>query len=868
MTTPANILAAEPKIYFDVTYSHVPDAMKQANQWLAFRVTWNTQTEHFDKTPLNSSGQVENNHQGGESFATMLEYVKRNPNTVLGFFVRPPFIGIDLDGCVNLETGDVEKWACEIIYDVKSYQELSPSGKGIRIFGLGTKPGKKSHIGSVEIYTDARGLTVTGYPIPTSGELCNVDVTNTYNKMVNREYVFSEPAHERAVNERASSGFASQIHYAGKAITNLLTLLSTGDFTPNAKPFRVTDKYDNWVEYPSQSEAIGALLVCLAVKFDCDEEEMEQGYLDSHLSDIPKWANEKWERRSDEEIESAINHVRKPQVPARELAASVAVDSPEDIKATSLLIFGTAREVELATSLGYNALVASEFKPPLDSRFNRVALLGKSTDERFSDVWFSIPNADLGAIYSGMPREFAWNLASVPVPDAAAFLEKLCNPLGGLAKMSFHNKRMKTVQVPADSRIDVKDNGEVAEMAESEIVSEMPQSALASTRLGDIYADLFEPNDWPLDLALPALVTAASVLVPRFIDPPDSTIIRGDDNVVSLYTALIGKIGGGKSQIIEWAAKSLNIFNLPISKHYAESKWGSAEQMFRFIKARQSRFDNAVLLNPDELAHLFAKAGIPNASFATNLTSAFYRRRQNITIAKGVELNFDLALSLIGGIVDDEFGTVLNSATIGGLYDRMLFGETVPGFGWAHRDYPWRCTNEPLDPLPVAVSSDGSVTEVEKAWRKKDSGLGRIVEVCIRIAKIYASMDGRSVITGKDLEALRGLAMRQRTIRTLRQPNPGLVPDAIFSNAAEAWLKSHTKGEWITVSALKQGVHGYEMKLGPNVAERALQAMARGDRIDFWVPKDRDGKDLPLPDGYFGSRPRRGLLRLRAQRTA
>ena len=186
----------------------------------------------------------------------------------------------------------------------------------------------------------------------------------------------------------------------------------------------------------------------------------------------------------------------------------------------------------------------------------------------------------------------------------------------------------------------------------------------------------------------------------------------------------------------------------------------------------------------------------------------------------------------------------------------------APGFQWTHRDFPRKLSNEPLDPLPVAVSSDGSVTEVERAWRKKDSGLGRIVEVCIRIAKIYASMDGRPVITGKDLEALQGLAMRQKTIRTLRQPNPGMVPDAIFSNAVEAWLKVHSKGEWVTVSALKNGVHGYEMKLGSGVAERALLSMSRSDRIDLWPPTARDGSPMPLPDGYIGRRPRRGLVRL------
>jgi len=413
------------------------------------------------------------------------------------------------------------------------------------------------------------------------------------------------------------------------------------------------------------------------------------------------------------------------------------------------------------------------------------------------------------------------------------------------------------------ARIIVTDNSERTEPVEMEMVSEMPQSALASTRLGDIYADLFQPNDFPLDLALPALVTAASVLVPPFVDPPDSTIIRGDENVVSLYTALIAKAGGGKSQVTEWAAKSLNIFNVPLSQHYFEEKWGSAEQMFKRLAKLQNRFSNGVLLNPDELAHLFAKAGIPNASFATHLTTAFYRRRHNLTIAKGVELSFNFAMSLIGGIVDDEFGTVLNSATIGGLYDRMLFAEAAPGFHWVYRDYPCPVSNMPLDPAPVAVSAHGSVSEVEKAWRKEDSGLGRIVEVCIRVAKIYASMDGRSVITGTDLEALKGFAMRQKTIRTLRQPNAGVTPDAIFANGVIAWLRSHTKGEWVLISVLKDGVHCYEMKLGPNVAERCLQSMARGDQIDLWFPKvGQDGNRAPLPEGYNGAYPRLGLVRL------
>lgn len=89
-----------------------------------------------------------------------------------------------------------------------------------------------------------------------------------------------------------------------------------------------------------------------------------------------------------------------------------------------------------------------------------------------------------------------------------------------------------------------------------------------------------------------------------------------------------------------------------------------------------------------------------------------------------------------------------------------------------------------------------------------------------------------------------------------------MVPDAIFANAVMGWLRAHTRGEWVTIAKLKTGVHCYEMKLGPNVAERCLQAMARADRIEIWLPKDRPGNDVPLPSGYAGARPRLGLVRL------
>src|SRR5262249_10821227 len=78
-------------------------------------------------------------------------------------------IGIDLDHCVNPETGEIAPWAQDIIVRFASYAELSPSGTGIRIFIWARRmPGGRGgrRAGPVEVYQRERYLTVTGLRAP------------------------------------------------------------------------------------------------------------------------------------------------------------------------------------------------------------------------------------------------------------------------------------------------------------------------------------------------------------------------------------------------------------------------------------------------------------------------------------------------------------------------------------------------------------------------------------------------------------------------------------------------------------------------------------------------------------------------------
>ena len=394
---------------------------------------------------------------------------------------------------------------------------------------------------------------------------------------------------------------------------------------------------------------------------------------------------------------------------------------------------------------------------------------------------------------------------------------------------------------------------------------EMPTTALASTRLQDIYSAIFQPHGWTLDFAVPALVTAASVLVPRFV-APEENVIQGDDNMVNLYTALIGEVHCGKSQAMEWAAKAMGIYKKDVGPHYFDVNAGSAEQLIDGLWKRQNNpIHNSVLIIQDEYSHLFSKALIPNASFGSFLTKTFYRKHQIYTRPRGKEAVLNLSMSMIGGIVEDDFDSVFNASSLGGCYDRFLFGYAPRTWKWSYRPYPLPVMDTPAPTFgdfgwtPVPVTLDGSVFEVAKDWNRKDQNLGRIVEICTRIATIYASMDGRELVTGKDLEDLWDLAQYQLDLRKQFQPNAGINPDAQFANAAVRWIEKYAQ-DWTPVWELKKGVHSHEMKLGPNVAERALYALARGGRIQLWMNTGDLAKN-PLPLDYAGVVPRVGLVR-------
>jgi hypothetical protein len=81
-----------------------------------------------------------------------------------------------------------------------------------------------------------------------------------------------------------------------------------------------------------------------------------------------------------------------------------------------------------------------------------------------------------------------------------------------------------------------------------------------------------------------------------------------------------------------------------------------------------------VLLWPDELSHLLGKSHIENVSFPSVLNTLLDDDSQVLTIRDGKKVVFDARLSILGGIVEENFEDSFGASTTTGLFDRFLFG--------------------------------------------------------------------------------------------------------------------------------------------------------------------------------------------------
>lgn len=237
----------------------------------------------------------------------------------------------------------------------------------------------------------------------------------------------------------------------------------------------------------------------------------------------------------------------------------------------------------------------------------------------------------------------------------------------------------------------------VAPVVNTGIPGDMPEAVLEG-RLGEICQKrLLNGQRFPIAYAWPALIAAAGTMVP--ITPRIPCVITANDPMTNFFTGLIGPVHSGKSQAINWAN---GVIGLP-REIYSEVRAGSSEALLRKLNRMQEKnvLKNSIFIDLDEWKHLFDKAGIEHASFTSFLQTAFYKRKQNVVLGRGVEIDLDCAMTLIGGIVQDAFEDCFGAKSMGGLHDRFTFGLCPEGYNFLYR--PFEGLPEETNPIAVQI---------------------------------------------------------------------------------------------------------------------------------------------------------------------
>lgn len=143
------------------------DFLRQFPHWVAWQYEPDDKGEmtKVPKNPKTGGNAMSNNPMTWGSYDQASAAKAKNNFAGIGFMLKPdliPLVAFDLDNCiVNGELSDVAR---EIVRTIPTYTEITPSGKGLRLFGLGSLPpgGRKNTKLKIECYDSGRFLTVTG----------------------------------------------------------------------------------------------------------------------------------------------------------------------------------------------------------------------------------------------------------------------------------------------------------------------------------------------------------------------------------------------------------------------------------------------------------------------------------------------------------------------------------------------------------------------------------------------------------------------------------------------------------------------------------------------------------------------------------
>jgi putative DNA primase/helicase len=262
-----------------VIAGNIPEELKEKDQWVCWR--YRRRGERWSKVPVSArTGRAVDITDASilssfdEAFAAYQD--RRHSGIGFVFCDSDPFTGVDLDDCLDPENESIRSPASEIIEELGSYAEVSPSGKGVKLIvraALG--PGFVTRRGSIEVYNKGRYFAITG---------------NRLNRCP------EEICDRGAELERLAKRYLSKNIRRGSSLKGRARDLTDEEIIEKAKNASNGRKFARlWAGdrtgYGSASDSDIALCSLLAFWTGADNERIERLFTMSALGQRPKWRN-------------------------------------------------------------------------------------------------------------------------------------------------------------------------------------------------------------------------------------------------------------------------------------------------------------------------------------------------------------------------------------------------------------------------------------------------------------------------------------------------------------------------------------------------------------------------------------------------
>jgi len=187
------LITNKQKTIKEPVLDNIPLELTSWKQWVVWKAEFRDNGK-INKIPVNPTTGKNASSNKPESWRTYDDavncFITNQFDDIAGigfvFTNDDPFCGIDLDGCYDPETGKMEDWASEVLKDLNSYCEISPSKTGVKIFTKGSLPGPGKNTGNIEMYDTGRYFTVTGEMLkgfPSTINDSNGEVVSLYKRL-------------------------------------------------------------------------------------------------------------------------------------------------------------------------------------------------------------------------------------------------------------------------------------------------------------------------------------------------------------------------------------------------------------------------------------------------------------------------------------------------------------------------------------------------------------------------------------------------------------------------------------------------------------------------------------------------------------